>query len=52
LFLVVIGHETICRNTNASPLVGFMENFFKSSIVGRLFKQRQPTDTAVQHVIG
>ena len=48
----MVGHETICRNADAGSFVGFLENFFKGSIVRRLLKQRQPTDTPVQHVVG
>jgi hypothetical protein len=43
----VVGHQTVCGNPDAHPLVSFVENLFKGKILGGLVEQPQATYTAV-----
>lgn len=48
----MIRHETIACNAYPSPVVGLGQNLLNRGVVGGLLKQRESTDSAVEHMIG
>lgn len=47
-----IRHEAIGRDAYPSPTAGLGENLLNHGAVGGLVKQRESTDSAVEHMIG
>ena len=48
----MIRHEAIGCDAYPSPVVGLGQNLLKRGVVGGLVKQRESTDSAVEHMIG
>ena len=44
--------EATGRDAYSSPVVGLGQNLLKRGVVGGLVKQRESTDSAVEHMIG
>lgn len=48
----VIRHQAIGGDADLGLGLGFGENLFKGGVVSGLLKEREPSDTPVQHMIG